>query len=72
ETGLPTQNYPDNPNGSLHAIAGICDPKGRILGMMPHFEDAVKFFHEPNWRRNKKEPDGLKFFKNLIAFAKTL
>ena len=27
--------FPDNPNGSLYDIAGICDPSGRILGLMP-------------------------------------
>ena len=25
-----------NPNGSLQAIAGICNEKGNVLGMMPH------------------------------------
>jgi phosphoribosylformylglycinamidine synthase len=25
-----------NPNGSLHAIAGVCNDKGNVLGMMPH------------------------------------
>ena len=25
-----------NPNGSLRAIAGICNAKGNVLGMMPH------------------------------------
>jgi len=25
-----------NPNGSLHAIAGVCNEKGNVLGMMPH------------------------------------
>jgi phosphoribosylformylglycinamidine synthase len=34
-----------NPNGSQRSIAGICDARGRILGMMPHperlFEDAL-------------------------------
>lgn len=30
-----------NPNGSLHHIAGICDPSGRVLGMMPHPERAA-------------------------------
>ncbi|MEK7545073.1 MAG: phosphoribosylformylglycinamidine synthase subunit PurL [Patescibacteria group bacterium] len=33
-----TMTFPYNPNGSTHAIAGICDPSGRILGMMPHPE----------------------------------
>ena len=34
-----------NPNGSQRNIAGITDPTGRIVGMMPHperlFEDAL-------------------------------
>jgi phosphoribosylformylglycinamidine synthase len=25
-----------NPNGSLHAVAGVCNEKGNVLGMMPH------------------------------------
>ena len=29
-----------NPNGSLHNIAGICNPAGNVLGMMPHPERA--------------------------------
>lgn len=29
-----------NPNGSLNNIAGICNPQGNILGMMPHPERA--------------------------------
>jgi phosphoribosylformylglycinamidine synthase subunit PurQ / glutaminase len=30
----------DNPNGSLDGIAAICNPKGNIMGMMPHPERA--------------------------------
>lgn len=30
--------YQDNPNGSLANIAGICNKKGNVLGMMPHPE----------------------------------
>lgn len=33
--------YPANPNGSLHDIAGICDPSGLVLGLMPHPENHV-------------------------------
>ncbi len=29
-----------NPNGSVHAIAGICNREGNVLGMMPHPERA--------------------------------
>lgn len=30
----------ENPNGSLHNIAGICNEAGNVLGMMPHPERA--------------------------------
>ena len=33
--------FPENPNGSLLDIAGICDPTGRIFGLMPHPERAT-------------------------------
>jgi phosphoribosylformylglycinamidine (FGAM) synthase-like amidotransferase family enzyme len=33
--------YPDNPNGSVDHIAGICDPTGRVLGLMPHPERHI-------------------------------
>ena len=70
--GKPTQEYPQNPNGSLNAIAGICDPTGRILGLMPHPERFTQKEHHPNWRRLKiKEPHGLPIFKNMIECVKT-
>lgn len=33
-----TMDYPHNPNGSEQGIAGLCDPTGRHLFMMPHPE----------------------------------
>jgi phosphoribosylformylglycinamidine synthase len=30
-----------NPNGSLHDIAGICNERGNVMGLMPHPEHAV-------------------------------
>ncbi|MFH1552918.1 MAG: phosphoribosylformylglycinamidine synthase I [Candidatus Omnitrophota bacterium] len=66
--------YPDNPNGSVDAIAGICDPTGRILGMMPHPERHVSYLQHPNWRRapqdRKKMGVGLKIFKNSVKFVR--
>ena len=41
EDGRPAADYPENPNGSVDAIAGVCDPTGLILGMMPHPENHV-------------------------------
>lgn len=68
--GQATQNYPQNPNGSINAIAGICDPTGRILGMMPHPEKFIEITQHPNWRRQKfSKPHGAFIFENLIKFA---
>jgi phosphoribosylformylglycinamidine synthase len=67
----PTQTYPDNPNGSLNAIAGLCDPSGYILGLMPHPERFTEIFHYPNWRRsNLREPQGLAIFRNVVHYVK--
>lgn len=41
--GLPTHELPENPNGSSHAIEGICSPCGRIFGKMGHSERAGRF-----------------------------
>lgn len=73
EKGNPTQKYPNNPNGSLNAIAGITDPTGRILGLMPHPERFTKTEHHPNWRRMSiKKPHGLPIFKNMISYTKKI
>ncbi len=70
--GNVTQEYPANPNGSSCAIAGICDPTGIILGMMPHAEDFIRKEHHPNWRRGTVhgEPDGLRFYKQIVLYAR--
>ncbi len=31
----------NNPNGSLHDIAGVCNEAGNVFGLMPHPEHAV-------------------------------
>jgi phosphoribosylformylglycinamidine synthase len=69
--GEPTQAYPDNPNGSLHAIAAVTDPSGRIFGLMPHPERFVGRTHHPDWRRRPTaaEPDGLGLIRRLVALA---
>jgi len=47
ERGKPGA-YPINPNGSIDDIAGICDPTGRVLGLMPHPERFVDITHHPH------------------------
>jgi phosphoribosylformylglycinamidine synthase len=38
-------SYADNPNGSIHDIAGIFNKQKNVLGMMPHPENAVEPIH---------------------------
>lgn len=69
--GNPTDEYPANPNGSLNAVAGITDPSGRILGLMPHPERYVLPTQHPNWQRlNNSVPQGLPVFENMIQYAR--
>ena len=69
--GRPTDRYPYNPNGSQDAIAGLTDPTGRILGLMPHPEAYVHFTHHPRWTRDglPEEGDGLKIFCNAFEYV---
>jgi len=71
--------YPLNPNGSLRDIAGICDPSGRIYGMMPHPERFLHFTNHPRWTRLKdhlrregkpmpEAGDGLRIFQNGVNY----
>ena len=70
EGGTKTQKYPANPNGSINAIAGVCDPTGQILGLMPHPEKIVEITQHPNWRRGNVEAKGGFIFEGMIKFAK--
>lgn len=66
--------YPDNPNGSPHAIAGICNMQGNVLGLMPHPENAVLPRQHPRWTREplRQEGDGLQIFRNALRYAASL
>ncbi len=73
ENGLPTEQYPMNPNGSPGGITGVCDKSGVILGLMPHPERAISTWHHPNWRRGEgQNPFGKLLFKTLIDYATEL
>lgn len=69
KSGSPTQAYPANPNGSRSAVAGLCDPTGRIFGLMPHPERHIDPLHHPRWTRRgpASEGDGLRLFRNAVA-----
>ncbi|MDM8541559.1 phosphoribosylformylglycinamidine synthase I [Desulfococcaceae bacterium HSG9] len=72
--------FPSNPNGSLYDVAGICDPTGRIFGLMPHPEAFNHFTNHPNWTRlkekhkrqgrqiNTEETLGVRLLKNGVDY----
>ncbi len=64
--------YPVNPNGSTDHIAGLTDPTGRILGLMPHPERFIDPSQHPHWSRLASEPipDGRSVFGNAVAYVK--
>ena len=72
ESGKPTQSYPYNPNGSIEAVAGICDETGHLFGLMPHPEAYLHYTNHPLWTRKKlpKEGEGIKIFRNGIKFIR--
>jgi phosphoribosylformylglycinamidine (FGAM) synthase-like amidotransferase family enzyme len=75
------RRFPYNPNGSVDDIAGICDPTGRVFGLMPHPEAYNHFTNHPLWTRQKElsrrkkeevnpEPTpGIKIFRNAVEFV---
>lgn len=62
--------YPANPNGSLDNIAGICDPSGLILGMMPHPERSVAAFHPDRKRTGLAQNAANTIFSNIVQYAR--
>jgi phosphoribosylformylglycinamidine synthase I len=78
--GQPAKGeFPYNPNGAANDIAGISDPSGRLLGMMPHPERSIHYTQLDDWtlrkeasrRGGKKLPqegEGLMIFKNAVKY----
>ncbi len=64
--------YVGNPNGSVDKIAGICDPSGKIFGLMPHPEKHLFAINHPKSTRTGKTGfgDGYKIFKNAFDYCK--
>jgi phosphoribosylformylglycinamidine synthase I len=73
--------FPHNPNGSMEDIAGICDPTGRVFGLMPHPEAYNHPTNHPNWTRLKEQLKrqgglldsgptiGIRLFKNGVDYV---
>lgn len=73
--GQAPLTYIDNFNGSAGAIAGVCDPTGRIFGLMPHPDRFLDWTRHPHYTRLDRaalagEPaPGLRLFINAVEAA---
>ena len=61
--------YPINPNGSILDIAGVCNPQGNVLGLMPHPENHIHMWQHPRHTRGEHGGSGLKLFENGVKYA---
>ena len=61
--------YPLNPNGSARDVAGICNPRGNVLGLMPHPENHIFDYQHPRHTRGEKGGSGLALFENGVRYA---
>jgi len=66
----------DDPNGSRDHIAGICDPSGLVLGLMPHPERYINWTDHPRWTRlsedhRRGDPPGLAMFRAAVEASRT-
>lgn len=62
-------NYPANPNGSLRDIAGICNPAGNVLGLMPHPENHIHPWQHPRHARGEAGGSGVALFQNGVQYV---
>lgn len=75
--------WPENPNGSMRDVAGICDPTGRIFGLMPHPEAFNHCTNHPDWIRRREalrrqgrdmhdeEGEGIRIFRNAVDYVRS-
>lgn len=72
ETGKKPANgkYPFNPNGSVSDIAGICNPKGNVLGLMPHPENNIIIRERDSEEEKQKTRLCLSLWKAGVDYVK--
>jgi phosphoribosylformylglycinamidine synthase len=71
----PQAQPPDNPNGSVDDIAGVCDSSGLVLGLMPHPERHISPLQHPAWTSSEVDPGGaaagLILFRNAVEHVRS-
>ena len=80
--GRPAKGeFPYNPNGAARDIASICDPTGRVMGMMPHPERNILFTQRDDYTAKREEiirkggtlpeeSEGIELFRNGVRYFK--
>ncbi len=78
EKGAVARKFPDNPNGSAGAVAGLCDATGCVLGLMPHPERFVESISDPlrtgaprHEGHDGAAGDGMIFFRRAVEYVRT-
>ncbi len=68
--GVPTQHYPENPNGAELGITGLCSTDGRFTIMMPHPERVIRTvtnsWHPDDWR---EDSPWMRMFRNARVWT---
>jgi phosphoribosylformylglycinamidine synthase len=68
DDGRPADgHYPWNPNGSVFDIAGICNARGNVVGLMPHPEDHISPIQNPLGGNGQL---GMTLFKAMVRAAR--
>jgi phosphoribosylformylglycinamidine synthase I len=62
--------YPANPNGSSGAIAGVCNARGNVMGMMPHPDRYLHASLHPRRCRDAGQADGLLIFQKAYDYVR--
>ncbi|QDU70829.1 phosphoribosylformylglycinamidine synthase subunit PurQ [Mucisphaera calidilacus] len=72
--GQVALRYAEDVNGSAGRVAGLCDPTGLVLGLMPHPERCCDPLQHPQWSRlgeahQSATPPGLTMITNAVRHA---
>ncbi len=69
--GMVTEQYPQNPNGSVQGITGLTAANGRVTIMMPHPERVFRAIQN-SYQPDEWSEDGawMRMFRNARAWCK--
>jgi phosphoribosylformylglycinamidine synthase len=71
-SGQVALRYRVDPNGSVGAVAGVCDDTGLVLGLMPHPENHVVARQHPHHRRGSAGGLGVHLFERGVQHVREL